>query len=128
MKLSATDMARAQAGTIRLKLLKIGAVVIRNTRRVSLHLSSACSDKALFAGQRAPLRKPIPSDRRHSVHRLSCRKTAKSSDRPPTQRRERPIVSKTATPGPRTSPETSKRNYPTNVRDESGLNRCAIGR
>ena len=34
-------MARAQADTIRLKLLKIGAVVIRNTRR-RLHLSSAC--------------------------------------------------------------------------------------
>ena len=30
------------ATKIRLKLLKIGAVVIRNTRRVRLHLSSAC--------------------------------------------------------------------------------------
>ncbi len=46
--LAGTDMARAQAGTIRLKLLRIGAVVIRNTRRVSVHLSSACPDKALF--------------------------------------------------------------------------------
>ena len=46
--LAGTDMARAQAGTIRLKLLKIGAVVIRNTRRVRLHLSTACPDKALF--------------------------------------------------------------------------------
>ena len=46
--LAGTDMARAQAGTIRLKLLRIGAVIIRNTRRVSLHLSSACPDKALF--------------------------------------------------------------------------------
>ena len=48
LALEGTDMARAQAGTIRLKLLKIGAVVIRNTRRVSLHLSTACPDKALF--------------------------------------------------------------------------------
>ncbi len=48
LALKGTDMARAQAGTIRLKLLKIGAVVIRNTRRVSLHLSTACPDKALF--------------------------------------------------------------------------------
>ena len=40
--LRGTTMARAQADTIRLKLLKIGAVVIRNTRRVRLHLSSAC--------------------------------------------------------------------------------------
>ena len=46
--LKGTDMARAQAGTIRLRLLRIGAVVIRNTRRVSLHLSTACPDKALF--------------------------------------------------------------------------------
>jgi hypothetical protein len=48
LALTGTDMARAQAGTIRLKLLRIGAVVIRNTRRVSLHLSSACPHKALF--------------------------------------------------------------------------------
>ncbi len=46
--LAGTDMARAQAGTIRLRLLKVSAVVIRNTRRVSIHLSSACPDKALF--------------------------------------------------------------------------------
>ena len=48
LALRGTEMARAQAGTIRLKLLKIGAVVIRNTRRVSLHLSTACPDQALF--------------------------------------------------------------------------------
>ena len=48
LALKGTDMARAQCGTIRLKLLKIGAVVIRNTRRVSLHLSTACPQKALF--------------------------------------------------------------------------------
>jgi hypothetical protein len=48
LALKGTRMARAQAGTIRLRLLKIGAVIIRNTRRVRLHLSSACPDKALF--------------------------------------------------------------------------------
>ena len=41
-------MARAQAGTIRLELLKIGAVILRNSRRVRFHLSSACPNKALF--------------------------------------------------------------------------------
>ena len=46
--LKGTEMARAQAGTIRLKLLKIGAVILRNSRRVRFHLSSACPDKALF--------------------------------------------------------------------------------
>lgn len=39
--LKGTELARAQCGTIRLKLLKIGAVMIRNTRRVVFHLSSA---------------------------------------------------------------------------------------
>ncbi len=47
--LKGSVLARAQCGTLRLKLLKIGAVVTRNTRRVCLHLSSACPDKKLFA-------------------------------------------------------------------------------
>ena len=48
LALKGTQMARAQAGTIRLKLLKIGAVIMRNTRRVKIHLSTACPDKELF--------------------------------------------------------------------------------
>lgn len=48
LALKGTDMARAQAGTIRLRLLRIGAVVIRNTRRIRFHLSIACPDKSLF--------------------------------------------------------------------------------
>ncbi len=47
--LKGTEMARAQSGTIRLKLFKIGAVIVRNTRRVRFHLSSACPDKVRFA-------------------------------------------------------------------------------
>ena len=46
--LAGTEAARAQVGTIRLRLLKIGAVVIRNTRRVRFLLFSACPDQALF--------------------------------------------------------------------------------
>lgn len=44
--LAGTAMARAQCGTIRLRLLKIGAVVLRNTRRVQLLWSSShpCQD------------------------------------------------------------------------------------
>jgi len=38
--LKGTELAKAQCGTIRLKLLKIGAVIIRNTRRVRLMFSS----------------------------------------------------------------------------------------
>jgi len=46
--LAGTELARAQAGTIRLKRLKMGAVVLRNTRRVKLQLSSACPDQKIF--------------------------------------------------------------------------------
>jgi hypothetical protein len=46
--LKGTELARAQCGTLRLKLLKIGAVIRRNSRRVYFHLSSACPYQALF--------------------------------------------------------------------------------
>lgn len=49
MGLRGTSMAKAQAGTIRLKLLKIGAVVLRNTRRVQLLWSSSFPGQAVFA-------------------------------------------------------------------------------
>ncbi|MBW7998451.1 MAG: IS1380 family transposase [Candidatus Glassbacteria bacterium] len=39
--LKGTELARAQVATIRLKLLKIGAVILRNTRRVRFLLASA---------------------------------------------------------------------------------------
>ncbi len=48
LALKGTELARAQCGTIRLKLLKIGAVVTRNTRRVRMHLASGCPYKHLF--------------------------------------------------------------------------------
>jgi hypothetical protein len=48
LALAGTELARAQAGTIRLKLLKIGAVILRNTRRVRFLLASACPYQALF--------------------------------------------------------------------------------
>lgn len=47
--LEGTALARAQAGTIRLKLLKIGAVVLRNTRRVQLLWSSSFPNQRIFA-------------------------------------------------------------------------------
>ena len=46
--LRGTALARAQCGTLRLKLLRIGAVVLRNTRRVRLLLSGAHPDPELF--------------------------------------------------------------------------------
>lgn len=39
--LADSELARAQANTIRLKLLKVGAVILRNTRRVRFFFSSA---------------------------------------------------------------------------------------
>ena len=46
--LRGTELARAQCQTIRLKLLKIGAVLTRNTRSIRFHLSSACPYQDLF--------------------------------------------------------------------------------
>jgi hypothetical protein len=43
-----TVLEKAQATTIRLKLFKIGAVIIRNTRRVKFLLSSAYPNQVLF--------------------------------------------------------------------------------
>ena len=48
LALKGTELAKAQCGTIRLKLLKIGAVITRNTRRVRMHLASGCPYKHLF--------------------------------------------------------------------------------
>ncbi len=44
-----TVLEKAQVDTIRLKLIKIGAVITRNTRRVCIHLSQAYPLKELFA-------------------------------------------------------------------------------
>jgi len=46
--LAGTEFARARCDTIRLKLLKIGAAVVRNTRRVILMLSESFPYKELF--------------------------------------------------------------------------------
>jgi hypothetical protein len=46
--LKGTELASARCDTIRLKLLKIGAAVVRNTRRVILMLSESCPYKELF--------------------------------------------------------------------------------
>jgi hypothetical protein len=46
--LKGTRMAQATCGTIRLKLIRIGAVVVRNTRRIRFHLSTTHPDQDLF--------------------------------------------------------------------------------
>jgi len=46
--LKGTELANAYVGTLRLKLLKIGAVILRNTRRLRFLLSSACPYQQRF--------------------------------------------------------------------------------
>jgi hypothetical protein len=46
--LAGTELARAQVETIRLQLLKIGTVILRNTRRIRLLFASAYPHQGLF--------------------------------------------------------------------------------
>jgi hypothetical protein len=43
-----TELVRAYVGTLRLKLLKIGAIILRTTRRIRFLLASACPYQKLF--------------------------------------------------------------------------------
>lgn len=54
--LAGGELANAYVGTIRLKLLKIGAVVLRKTQWVRLLLSGAFPRQALFRAAAAKLR------------------------------------------------------------------------
>ena len=53
--LAGTELARATCGTIRLKLLKIGAQVIVSVRRVRVAMATACPSRAIFAHAHARL-------------------------------------------------------------------------
>jgi hypothetical protein len=46
--LAHTELANATCGTIRLKLLKIGAQVTRSVRRIKIAMASACPSAAVF--------------------------------------------------------------------------------
>ena len=46
--LEGTELAHAYVSTLRLKLIKIGAVILRNTRRIRLLLASSCPYQKLF--------------------------------------------------------------------------------
>jgi len=49
LALKETELEQTQVGRIRLKLLKIGAVILRNTRQIRFLLSSAYPYQNLFA-------------------------------------------------------------------------------
>ena len=56
--LAGTAFAELQAPTLRAKLLKIGAVIVRNTRRVRVMLSSAYPYQHIFQHAALALRSP----------------------------------------------------------------------
>ena len=58
--LSGTDLCRAQCQTIRLKLLKIGALVRVTTRKVWVRLASSCPDAEVFRRVHAKLSRLSP--------------------------------------------------------------------
>ena len=58
LALAGTEFARLQATTLRSKLLKIGAVIVRNTRRVRVMLSSAFPHQGIFIAAARALDSP----------------------------------------------------------------------
>jgi hypothetical protein len=56
--LKRTAFAQAQVNTICLKLLKIGAVITRNTRTIRLMLSSQHPEQDLFLKLASPVQYP----------------------------------------------------------------------
>lgn len=63
LALQATELERASAATIRVRLLKIGAAILRNTRRVKVMLASQHPLRELFATAAARLRALRPAAR-----------------------------------------------------------------
>src|SRR5262249_3546956 len=64
LALVGTELANATAGTIRLKLLKIGAVVTVSVRRIKIAFAGACPAQAVFTHAHARLRRlPAPPAR-----------------------------------------------------------------
>lgn len=59
--LRGTELERAQAGTIRLKLLKVAAIVRVSVRRIVLSLSAAAPVRELFARIAEQLRTTLPA-------------------------------------------------------------------
>ncbi len=58
LALQGTELATAQIDTLRMKLLKVAAVVTRNTRRIRLYLASNWPSAQTFAHAMRQLRSP----------------------------------------------------------------------
>lgn len=58
LALQGTELACAQVDTLRINLLKLGAVITRNTRRIRLYMASNWPSKHIFAYAMSQLRSP----------------------------------------------------------------------
>jgi Transposase DDE domain group 1 len=58
LALQGTELATAQIDTLRVRLLKLGAVITRNTRRIRLYLASNWPSAPIFAHAMRMLRSP----------------------------------------------------------------------
>jgi len=58
LALQGTALASAQVDTLRIKLLKVAAVITRNTRRIRLYLASSWPSAPIFANAMSMLRSP----------------------------------------------------------------------
>jgi hypothetical protein len=58
LALQGTALASAQVDTLRIKLLKVAAVITRNTRRIRLYLASSWPSAPIFAHAMSMLRSP----------------------------------------------------------------------
>ena len=70
--LAGTEMADATAGSIRLKLLKIGAVVTVSVRRIRLAFATACPAKDIFTLALDRLRRLADGDCRKRNLTVAC--------------------------------------------------------
>jgi hypothetical protein len=58
LALQGTALAKAQVDTLRIRLLKVAAVITRNTRRIRLYLASSWPNAEIFAQAMQALRSP----------------------------------------------------------------------
>ena len=58
LALQGTALASAQVDTLRIKLLKVAAVITRNTRRIRLYLASQWPSADIFTHAMSQLRSP----------------------------------------------------------------------
>ena len=79
--LAGTQLAQATCGTIRQKLLKIGARVTVSVRRVRLALASACPYRDIFLHRRPS------SPKRHAASPPSCMRDLSRTPHPPANSR-----------------------------------------